>query len=86
MKRALLFLVAAIVAVGIYAGEMPSHVHDTALAADCCTIYGLNIFSKPAVFGSSYGFLTTALTSSTGGGLPHNNIQPSFVLNYIIKY
>jgi microcystin-dependent protein len=25
-------------------------------------------------------------TGDTGGGLPHNNIQPSLILNYIIKY
>jgi microcystin-dependent protein len=28
----------------------------------------------------------TALTGEQGSSLPHNNMQPSLVLNYIIKY
>jgi len=28
---------------------------------------------------------TSASTASTGGGLAHNNMQPSLVMNYIIK-
>jgi microcystin-dependent protein len=32
-----------------------------------------------------YGAANGAATSSTGGGGAHNNVQPTMVLNFIIK-
>ena len=61
-------------------GEMPSHNHWQ--GAD----------TTPFGFSSSYqGMMGTQAhtgaygTSFTGGGLPHNNVQPAIVCNKIIK-
>jgi len=55
-------------------GEMPAHTHG---------IYWM-------VAGSSYGGGNGAVpqmttTQSTGGGLPHSNVQPSIIVNHLIK-
>ncbi len=57
--------------------EIPSHTHEYTYAgggAAYCVQY-------PAT-----GQASTANTGSTGGGLPHNNLQPYITLNYIIKF
>lgn len=55
--------------------EMPSHTHDT---------------NYNSGSGSSGGLQNTAgsndrFTGSTGGDAAHNNVQPTIILNYIIK-
>ena len=60
--------------------EMPSHNHN----------YQLSNNSQTATGNGSIPFMITSTnstaTTNTGGGLPHNNLQPYIVLNYIIKY
>lgn len=59
--------------------EMPSHTHNAR-------------WSSVGAGGGSYGSWTYAtpynnnggIVENTGGGQPHNNLQPSLVLNYII--
>jgi microcystin-dependent protein len=53
--------------------EMPAHTHE----------YGTSGSSGGGI--SSGGVSTTRATGSTGGGGAHNNMQPSLVVNYIIK-
>jgi microcystin-dependent protein len=59
--------------------EMPSHTHQQhgnfGSYAGSAFLYGTNW----------YGAANGAATSSTGGGAAHNNVQPTMVLNYIIK-
>lgn len=58
--------------------EIPSHQHSVAIG-------GANTNFLPQ---ASSGIGTTATsqnTGSTGGGGAHNNVQPTFILNYIIK-
>lgn len=54
--------------------EMPAHTH---------TVTAL---SGAAGSGASGGDTGDKNTSSVGGGGAHNNVQPSYVLNYIIKF
>jgi len=58
--------------------EMPSHNHDIATR-----VTSANTFEMPAT--DSNGATNTYPTLSAGGDLPHNNIQPYLVTNYIIK-
>ena len=37
-------------------------------------------------WGNSQPSIPSSLTSSVGGGSAHNNVQPTIILNYIIKY
>jgi microcystin-dependent protein len=59
--------------------EMPSHSHQQhgnfGSYAGSAFLYGTNW----------YGAANGASTSSTGGGGAHNNMQPTILLNYIIK-
>ncbi|CAB4139244.1 MdpB Microcystin-dependent protein [uncultured Caudovirales phage] len=57
--------------------EMPAHTHGT--GGDNLTV---SAGGQSVRYGNN---LTTLATSSTGGGLAHNNTQPTIVLNYIIK-
>ncbi len=63
--------------------EMPSHAHGSILTADRRN-YGYHAKSGPND-GVNIGTLYQS-TEATGGSQPHNNMQPSLVLNYIIKY
>lgn len=59
--------------------EMPAHTHSLT-----------NISSNPSGGSSNYigtidATSETATTGSTGGGGAHNNVQPTIILNYIIK-
>jgi microcystin-dependent protein len=58
--------------------EMPSHVHDTG------NIAGTGPYAESGdISGGSVAQNLTTLP--TGGGGAHNNVQPTFILNYIIK-
>ena len=57
--------------------EMPAHTHSVPSGGNTSSNYALG---GPA--GSQSGAQTTG---STGGGDAHNNIQPTIILNYIIK-
>ena len=61
--------------------ELPAHDHN--LPVD---IGGaLNIQSLTSTGGSDQGYDGSVDSTSTGGGLAHNNVQPTIILNYIIK-
>lgn len=59
--------------------EMPAHTHaqhgNFGSYSGSAFLYGTNW----------YGAANGAATSSTGGGAAHNNMQPTLLLNYIIK-
>ena len=57
--------------------EMPSHTHDQSLRANASITGGSNN-------GVDRG-ITTIQTGSKGGDQAHNNVQPTMILNYIIK-
>jgi len=79
--------------------EMPSHTHyavkknsaDTdnyILAGDevlAASGPASNINERYALTETTEGDPDTAITSSTGGDQAHNNVQPTIILNYIIK-
>ena len=58
-------------------GQMPSHNHTFTAA-----LQGGNVESGGGDPEASNESLTT---NNTGGSGPHNNVQPTFVLNYVIK-
>ena len=58
--------------------EMPSHNHSAALSGISGTL------QFPGVIGGG-NKLVSANTSNTGGDEAHNNVQPTIILNYIIK-
>ena len=59
--------------------QMPAHTHSTGFASLSDSSSGSDtIFRHTGATGLN--------TGSTGGGLPHNNCQPTLVLNYIIKF
>jgi len=60
--------------------EMPAHDHQMAFPSLSNTTQsgaGVRLTSASAANGT--------LTTSTGGGTAHNNVQPTIILNYIIK-
>lgn len=59
--------------------EMPNHAHTQNLGG---SLTNTNQIAGVGVI----GLANTSATTSTGGSQPHNNIQPSITLNYIIKY
>jgi len=63
--------------------EMPSHTHTTESAYNGGTS-GSRLSNANAA-GSGTSAFSYFATSSTGGGGAHNNVQPTMVMNYIIK-
>lgn len=61
--------------------EMPSHVHSYTDS----TAGGGGLAAANGDNGNRSNYDQTKNTSSTGGNLPHNNMQPYVALNYIIK-
>ena len=55
--------------------EMPAHTHS--VPASGSTLRGDS--------GSEAASNTSGTSGSTGGGGAHNNVQPTIILNYIIK-
>ena len=74
--------------------EMPSHTHyDSGHAHGTQTYdvagagsFGLQAGGGAQRAGSSGTYTGWAVLSNTGGGGAHNNVQPTVILNYIIKY
>ena len=78
--------------------EMPSHSHQSFNSGSGSTA-STNLNSSSAPYQSSVGNFgdfaydmhnsggdaTVGKTSSTGGDQAHNNVQPTIILNYIIK-
>jgi microcystin-dependent protein len=72
--------------------EIPSHNHLGGLGdtVSDAYIYGASATGTPGSATTNVGTGAGAptfqgLTSSTGGGGAHNNVQPTLILNYIIK-
>lgn len=59
--------------------EMPSHTHGIPWRPDGGTAAG-------APFAAFFGIAGYSPSQATGGDQPHNIMQPSLVVNYIIKY
>jgi microcystin-dependent protein len=57
--------------------ELPAHTHSVPSGGSGSSNYGLG--------GSSSSFSVSQTTGSTGNGDAHNNVQPTLILNYIIK-
>jgi len=60
--------------------EMPTHDHGIGLVGVDSGPYGYNVSSL------SIGSSQSEKTSATGSGQAHNNMQPSLIVCYIIKY
>lgn len=60
--------------------EIPAHTHTSAIWGNNASGDGQNIKSSVSVNNPH-----THTSNSTGGGGAHNNVQPTMILNYIIK-
>lgn len=63
--------------------QMPAHSHS--LGSNSRVQMGLDNGTTYAGYSPSQYYATTYSTQSTGNGQAHNNMQPTIVLNYIIK-
>ncbi len=59
--------------------QMPAHTHTVSLSGSGSTT------PREAGLGRPDDLAATQTSSSTGGGSAHNNVQPTIILNYIIK-
>jgi microcystin-dependent protein len=64
--------------------EMPSHRHDIQRSNSAATSVGADASLHYRISADSGATITS--TQNTGGGGAHNNMQPTIVLNYIIKF
>jgi microcystin-dependent protein len=64
--------------------EMPSHRHDIQRSNSAATSVAADASAHYRISADSGATITT--TQNTGGGGAHNNMQPTIVLNYIIKF
>ena len=60
--------------------EMPAHTHDFPIDGNNGSVDGTIVKSSITELNPH-----TKTTTSTGGGSAHNNVQPTIILNYIIK-
>ena len=68
--------------------EMPAHFHVDGYAQGSSTLggrYGSTISSSVSDMSFSGSGTASPNTSTVGGGGAHNNVQPTFILNYIIR-
>jgi microcystin-dependent protein len=72
--------------------EMPAHTHLNGHPEffSATTFYGTDdtgLSNEPSVAAESANQTSDSpITSTTGGGGAHNNVQPTFILNYIIHF
>ena len=64
--------------------EMPSHSHSTDIRRDAVASTPDTIYQLQKIVTGAWNTLSFT-SSSTGGGGAHNNVQPTMVMNYIIK-
>lgn len=62
--------------------ELASHQHLAATGQFYLSVVGA---SSIVASGSGGGVTTNSGTDATGGNAAHNNVQPTFILNYIVK-
>lgn len=63
----------------------PGHTHSYVTTTLSGTIFGPGSVSYPTAVGGTTGSATTGITiQNTGGGLAHNNTQPTIIFNKII--
>jgi microcystin-dependent protein len=82
---------AGVAAVTLTASQLPAHNHSTNANSANGNDYGpLNVYWAQDVAGateyaaSANNTMSSAAIANTGGGQPHNNIQPTLVLNFCI--
>ena len=63
--------------------QIPSHSHS--MGSNSRVQVGLDNGTAYAGYSPTQYSVTTYSTQSTGGGGAHNNVQPTIILNYIIK-
>ncbi len=67
-------------------GEMPSHTHDWRLSSASGSTANSMQAAFGNVLGDGTGSIATITTTPTGSSSAHINLQPSLVINFIIKY
>ena len=60
--------------------QIPAHTHDFPIDGNNGSVDGTIVKSSVTELNPN-----TKTTTSTGGGVAHNNVQPTIILNYIIK-
>ena len=66
--------------------EMPSHTHTWGTSFISADVNGAGSFTAPYLSqAGNNAWYTTPATGSAGSGSAHNNVQPTIILNYIIK-
>ena len=70
--------------------EIPGHNHDSGTLTTGQSVIASSGGSAGAIATTGAANATSVLgvsgnTGSAGGGNPHNNVQPTIVLNYVIK-
>ena len=66
--------------------EMPSHNHNGGILTNNAISGGARYYFNSAGATNGTNFSNSINISNTGGGQPHNILQPYLVVNYIIKY
>tara|TARA_Y100001938_G_scaffold150777_1_gene243377 strand:- start:19353 stop:20327 length:975 start_codon:yes stop_codon:yes gene_type:complete len=70
--------------------EIPGHTHDAGTLSTGITVHTggsgtVNVMSTSNSGGITSAQAVSGSTASAGGGNAHNNVQPTIILNYVIK-